>query len=137
MKYCIITRGVPGCGKSEFANVIKLVSSVPTVECCTDDYWLNANGDYKFNPAELGEAHTWNLERFKAEIERETPVVIQSNTNVVSEHFEPYKDFAEAHGYIVFVTIVENRHGGTNSHNVPAETLDRMEQSLLSSVKLR
>ncbi len=137
MKYCIITRGVPGCGKSEFTDFIKTISTEPAVECCTDDYWYDESGNYNFVPAKIGEAHAWNFERFKAEIAKETPVLIQSNTNVVSEHFEAYKALAEENGYMVFVLIVENRHGGVNSHSVPQAALDRMESSLRGDIKLQ
>ena len=39
-----------------------------------------------------------------------------------------YFDLAEQHGFTVFSLIVENRHGGVNSHNVPEETLEKMKQ---------
>jgi hypothetical protein len=34
---------------------------------------------------------------------------------------------AADHGYMVFSIIVENRHGGKNTHNVPTETLEKMK----------
>jgi hypothetical protein len=38
----------------------------------------------------------------------------------------PYYDLAKKHGYRVFSVIVENRHEGVNSHDVPEETLQKM-----------
>jgi len=40
---------------------------------------------------------------------------------------KPYYKMAEEFGYTVFSIIVENRHGGVNVHNVPAETIEKMK----------
>lgn len=39
--------------------------------------------------------------------------------------------------YTVFPLIVENRHGNTNVHNVPEETLINQERKLRNNIKLR
>jgi len=40
---------------------------------------------------------------------------------------EKYFEIAESHGYKVVTMIIENRHEGTNVHNVPKETVDKMQ----------
>jgi hypothetical protein len=40
---------------------------------------------------------------------------------------QPYYDLAEKHGYRVYSLVVENRHGGLNKHNVPEESMVKME----------
>jgi hypothetical protein len=41
---------------------------------------------------------------------------------------EPYLELAKTHEYKVFSTIVENRHGGVNQHEVPDEVLTKMRE---------
>jgi predicted kinase len=40
----------------------------------------------------------------------------------------PYFDLAKNYGYKVFSIVVENRHGGTNQHEVPEEVLTKMRE---------
>jgi hypothetical protein len=40
---------------------------------------------------------------------------------------EPYFELAKKYGYKVFTLIVENRHGGTNEHNVPEDKIEQMK----------
>jgi hypothetical protein len=60
---------------------------------------------------------------------------VVSNTLTTEKELKPYYELAEKYNYTVFSLIVENRHGGTNVHNVPEETLDKMEKRF--SIKLR
>jgi hypothetical protein len=48
---------------------------------------------------------------------------------------EDYYKLAEQYGYKVVSLIVENRHGNKNIHNVPDETLEKMESRF--QIKLR
>jgi hypothetical protein len=50
-----------------------------------------------------------------------------SNTFTQEWEMQPYFDLAEKYGYMVFSIIVENRHGGSNQHGVPAEAIQRMK----------
>lgn len=54
------------------------------------------------------------------------PRVIVANTSTQLKEFQPYMQMAKNHGYKVFTVVVENRHGGKNSHGVPDETLEKM-----------
>jgi hypothetical protein len=49
----------------------------------------------------------------------------------------PYIELAQKYGYQIISLIVENRHGNKSVHDVPDETLDRMEVRLKGSIKLR
>jgi hypothetical protein len=53
--------------------------------------------------------------------------VAVSNTFTQEWEMQPYYDLAAKYGYRVHSLIVENRHGGENSHGVPEEKLDQME----------
>jgi 50S ribosomal subunit-associated GTPase HflX len=49
-----------------------------------------------------------------------------SNTFTQEWEMEPYFELAKKYGYKVFTVIVENRHGGTNEHNVPEDKIEQM-----------
>jgi hypothetical protein len=70
-------------------------------------------------------------------MEAKRPVVVLSNTNTNPNDFASYEEMAKEFGYTVFHLIVENRHGGTDSHNVPEISLIRMESMLRANIKLR
>ena len=54
--------------------------------------------------------------------------IVVSNTFTQEWEMQSYMDLAKKYGYRVTTLIIENRHGGSNIHNVPEETLDRMRQ---------
>jgi hypothetical protein len=49
-----------------------------------------------------------------------------SNTFTQEWEMKPYFELAEKYGYKIFCIIVENRHGGTNLHDVPEDKLKIM-----------
>ena len=129
-KVCFILRGIPGCGKSTVASYIASIRDWPGVVCCADDFFMDEYGNYKFNPSQLGIAHKICLEKFTKCIDRAEPLVILANTATRLSEFKEYKEIAERAGYTVFSLIVENRHGGVNTHGVPAEKLEQMKQRM-------
>lgn len=130
-----ILRGIPGCGKSTLAkNLIKDKGVI----CEADNYFISdIDGIYRYDVNKIGLAHGWCKDVFCNALESKIPVIVVSNTNIDPAHFSFYEEKARAEGYQVFHMIVENRHGGTNEHNVPEETLQRMENVLKKSIKLR
>jgi hypothetical protein len=56
------------------------------------------------------------------------PKIVVSNTFTQEWEMEPYFELAKNYGYKVFSVIVENRHGGTNQHEVPEEVLTKMRE---------
>lgn len=138
MKNVVILRGVPGSGKSTVAKFLLETSVAKTkLDCVTDDYFTDEDGNYNFDPSKIGEAHAWNFERFKKAVDDGVEYIIQSNTNVIYDHFKDYKEYAEANGYRVMIMVIENYHGNSNSHSVPTEVVDRMESTLKQNIKLK
>ena len=135
-KKLYIVRGLPGSGKSTFA--LDLVGSDFLV--CEADKYFMVDGEYKFDASKLKEAHescrnlveTYMKDSLvNDQFYREIAV---SNTFTQEWEMQPYFDLAKQYGYMVFSIIVENRHGGSNQHNVPAEAIQRMKDRF--SVKL-
>jgi len=54
--------------------------------------------------------------------------IVVSNTFTQEWEMEFYYDWALDFDYKVFSLVVENRHGGTNVHNVPEDTLVKMKE---------
>jgi hypothetical protein len=53
--------------------------------------------------------------------------IVVSNTFTQEWEMKPYFELAKTYGYTVFTLIVENRHGGKNTHGVPDEKLEQMK----------
>lgn len=128
-KKLYIVRGVPGSGKSTLA--LNLVGSDFLV--CEADKYFMVDGEYRFDASKLKDAHescrnlveTYMKDSLmNDQFYREIAV---SNTFTQEWEMQPYFDLAKQYGYMVFSIIVENRHGGSNQHNVPAEAIQRMK----------
>lgn len=129
-----ILRGVPGCGKSTLA---KHLAGETGKVCEADNYFVGDDGVYRYDSNKISLAHAWCRAIFAEALDAKTSVIVISNTNTEPLHFFPYEDMAKRAGYEVFHLIVENRHGGTNSHGVPDGTLVSMEARIRNNIKLR
>jgi len=130
----IILRGTASCGKTTFANLLKsLDDSVEIV--CADDFFYK-EGRYVFDASQLSTAHKTCREKFKELVDRRAKTIIVANTNTKEWEFADYKNYGRENGYQITFLVLENRHGNTNSHNVPPETIKRQKENLILSLKL-
>ena len=127
-KELYIVRGIPGSGKSTFAKSI--CKSWQHVE--TDMFFMR-DGEYKFNPSKLKEAHQWCKDRVHAMMRPTLWNLLFNRTIVVSNTFtqewemKTFQVLARRFRYKVYTVIVENRHGGKNQHGVPEDKLQAMK----------
>lgn len=119
-KVLIIVRGLPGSGKSTFAELLG------NVQICTADDYFMTSGAYQFKQEDLGAAHLKCQQKCENLMKANTPRIAVANTATTSREIAPYTGLAEKYGYKVFSVVVENRHGGSNVHNVPPETIEKM-----------
>jgi len=120
MKILYIVRGIPGSGKSTFANSL----DCPVFEA--DMYFMN-DGEYKFDVSKIKLAHNWCKLRVEHSMEDNLQKIAVSNTFTQEWEMEAYYEMAKQYGYTVFSVIIENRHGGINQHGVPEDKLQMMK----------
>jgi len=124
-KTLILLRGLPGSGKSTLAKM--LVGDKDYCHKEANMYFVDRNGNYKFNPAKLKDAHNWCAEEIEFAMKYEHSPVVVSNTFTQEWEMENYYELAKQYGYTVHSLIVENRHGGINEHGVPDDKLEQMK----------
>ena len=121
-------RGVSGAGKSTWVKGLEETSDENVLVCSADDYWLDKNGEYKFVPSQLGEAHKECFRKFTQLIHyaNTDSVIVVDNTNTQLHEIAPYLKFAEL--YYAEVSIVRIKCDAVvahdrNVHGVPANTV--------------
>ena len=128
-KILTLVRGLPGSGKSTFANFVWNEYAI----CEADKFFYDKEGNYNFDGSRLKLAHVWCFNQVRTRMEDNKlnpqfyPEIVVSNTFTQEWEMEKYYELAEEYGYKVFSIIVENRHGGINQHGVPAEKLEQMK----------
>lgn len=124
-KELYIVRGLPGSGKSTFAKTL-----VKKDYCHkeADMFFVDRDGNYNFNPSQIKDAHKWCQDEIEFVMKYDHSPLVVSNTFTQEWEMKPYFELAEKYGYKVFSIVVENRHGGTNVHGVPADKLEQMKE---------
>jgi hypothetical protein len=105
--------------------------------CEADKYFIDKEtGEYNFDSTKIKEAHKFCQDTVESYMKdslvndqfyREIAV---SNTFTQEWEMRPYFELAKNYGYKVFSVIVENRHGGTNQHEVLTKMCERFEITL-------
>ena len=126
MKNLYLIRGLPGAGKTTFANnICKNVFAA-------DDYFYRT-GKYIFDIRYFGVAHS-ECQSNVANCMNTNEDIAVANTFTQEWELEIYQKLADMYGYAVFSVVVENRHGNNNIHNCPddkvAEMRNRFEINL-------
>lgn len=119
----IFIRGLPGSGKTTLANKIASKENYTILEA---DMWFEDDeGNYNFDPKELGKAHEWCYKSFKELLKQGNRNVIVSNTFVHLWEIDNYISFCEEMKieYKIFKTI--GNYGSI--HDVPENTIEKMK----------
>ena len=125
--YCV--RGVAGSGKSTFAKTLG------GRHYEADMFFIDPiSGEYKFDGSKIKLAHEWCQNRVEGDMILNMDKIVVSNTFTQEWELEKYFGLAKKYGYRTFSIIIENRHGGTNVHEVPEEKLEQMRNRF--SIKL-
>ena len=125
----MICRGISGAGKSTFAKTLG------GQHYEADMFFIDpVTGEYKFDGSKIKLAHEWCQNRVEGDMILNMNKIVVSNTFTQEWEMESYFELAKKYGYKVFSIIIENRHGGTNVHNVPEEKVEQMRNRF--SIKL-
>lgn len=123
MARLVLIRGLPGSGKSTLAK--KWVNEEGYTHFEADMYFVDANGEYLFEPQLLHEAHKWCQQQTKLALKRNQNVVV-SNTFVQRWEITPYAKLAKQ--LKVELEVIECRGDFGSIHDVPEETIIKMKR---------
>lgn len=131
----VIVRGVPGTGKSTYAQSLRYALNGEVIEpiiVSADDYFQK-QGFYQFDVSRLAMAHNECKQNFLAAIQSRHPFIVVDNGNASRWEYAPYIELAERENY--FVRIVEfacfsseevDACHRRNVHNVPPHAMANM-----------
>jgi predicted kinase len=127
-KTVIIMRGLPGSGKSTAIKSVK----VDKVICSADNFFM-VDGEYRFDPSKLPQAHQACLRDFMSSINAQASTIIVDNTNIRLWEYSTYSALAEAYGYKVILIEMANKDvplcAERNTHGVPRDAIQRMKDA--------
>jgi predicted kinase len=131
MTHVIILRGLPGSGKSIMVEKLSKDRKYKDVFICSSDHYFMKDGQYKYNPDEIVNAHNYCMRRFLTELPRCHEVIFVDNTNIERWNFMGYVQVAQALGCTV--EIVEIKRDITecingNIHGVPPVCVEMMSR---------
>lgn len=132
-RHVFIMVGIPGSGKSTTSKKISAladeVHACPAAVTSADDFFMQ-DGEYKFDPSKLGDAHKNCMRQFlKLVTSPCSPVIVVDNTNLSIESMAAYAAAAHAYDYtvtLVFHHISAEESFKRNTHSVPAAACKRM-----------
>lgn len=136
MKNLYIIRGLPGSGKSTIAKSL----GKPWQIFEADQFFMK-NGKYEFDGSKLKDAHNWCKRKVQYWMHPSLVGslffrnIVISNTFTQEWEMRFYQIIAKKYGYRVHTIIVENRHGGVNTHGVPEEKLEQMKERFQIKLK--
>lgn len=104
----IISRGVPGCGKSYLSRKIESASKALNRPCyiCSADKFFEQSGQYIFDGSKLGEAHGFCRDSFQKALLIPNAVIIVDNTNTTKWEYKHYIQDAAEYGAIVKIVEI-------------------------------
>lgn len=124
MGLLILIRGISGSGKSTFAKEFMEKNSKSYLHL-EADMFFNKGGDYKFDPSQLKDAHSWCQEETKKELDKGGRVLV-SNTFTRKWEMQAYLDMAvELNVDVIVYRAIGNFD---NVHGVPSFAVELMKE---------
>lgn len=132
----LVLSGLPGSGKSTYVNHLlaetrergQMVAVVSA-----DDFFIQPDGAWVFDPTKIGEAHADCLKRFVAycqdPVAFNANLCIVDNTNLSIAEIAPYMAFAQAYGHeakVVRIKCPGDVAFARQTHGVPLERFMHM-----------
>jgi predicted kinase len=128
MKTVIIMCGISGSGKSTRA-----AKFYPKAMVVSADHFFMVDGEYRFDPSKLPQAHGACLRNFVMCLQGDADMVVVDNTNTTVAEVAPYAALALAYGYDLKVEILKvdvETAAARNLHGVPKAGIVKMAERL-------
>ena len=113
-------RGLPGSGKTSFAKSLNLNFYE------ADQYFEKFNNN-KYDYKLLKKAHQYCYNLVKQELLNGNSVVVSNTMTTIDEVLE-YQNLANELGIRFVSIILENRHDGISTHDVPKSSIEKMKK---------
>jgi len=130
MKKAIILQGLPGSGKTTWAESYSINDDVSIIS--TDDFFT-VNGEYVYDPLKAQESHESTFTRWQQACWAGRQTLILSNTNTTRWEMSPYVMLAKISGYEVSFYTFECSVAASlkrNVHGVPSGTVSQMAKDM-------
>jgi len=114
----VLVRGLPGSGKSTFANYLSQVEGRLHLEA--DMYWTDEYGNYKFDEEHIEDAHHWCISETRKAL-REGELVIVSNCFTRPWEMQKYLDLEPN------AMIIECTGKFESIHGIPNDIFENMQ----------
>ena len=116
----VIVRGLPGSGKTTYAK-----TKYPLFEYIdADQYFTDADGEYKFDLYSLDDAHSYCFSRFSDTLEKNQNVVV-ANTFTTYMDIKPYIELSQKYK-ISNILIIRLTTQYDSIHSVPDFVMQKM-----------
>lgn len=115
-----LIRGLPGSGKSTLAK------RHDGVHLEADMYFVNARGEYHFNPAKLNKAHLWCKKETEYQLKLGNNVVV-ANTFCKKWEMRDYERLAKKYKARLNIIVCRGNYGSI--HDVPSDTIAKMQRN--------
>ena len=100
----------------------------------TDDFFMDTDRNYNWDPTKLQQAHEWNYNRIKDSLSKGVSPVIMDNTNISQwelRKLKPLVEYAKINGYEARIEEPQTpwafdpeELAKKNSHGVPQEAIE-------------
>lgn len=133
----VLVRGISGCGKTTFGRSL-LESGNPREHSffAADDFFVDEDGNYNFNPRKLPYAHEWCREQAQDSMkERLSTKIVVHNTFTQRWEMEPYLQLADEYGYRV--TVVSLYDGGCSDEELVSRNQHGVDITGISNMRKR
>lgn len=121
----ILIRGLPGSGKSTLAKILSEDGNFPVTSI--DAYFTDPlTGKYVFDPYKNHLAYDQCKTQTEKHLKEGIKKVFVDNTFTIEWEMEPYFKLANEYNYRLYVLTLENRHNGSNVHDISREQLEKM-----------
>lgn len=133
----VILRGLPGSGKSHFAESLRHEVNGHVMVCSADDFFIGPSGEYDFDPRKLSEAHAACFRKYVMGLLRavdRATVLLVDNTNLNRWELSPYVQAAMAFKIPAVIYTVKcnpERAYERNIHKVPWTAFSIMMKNLV------